>query len=352
MLGKGGQGLSLGAKFSYWSSFTYWFSYLSKFVFVIIPPLAAIFQLTIMKCDLWQVLFIYIPMYLLNVRSVYYVSGGSRDDKWNNITMMALCPYLIIPILKKCVGIRENKFWITNKDRSQINTKNTKLMVPHIIMLILCCVGIVCMICRIAQGEWIKYILVLFWTIRSIYDLMLSLLFMWGRANYRETERLLISEMIEIHTDKKVINLYTSDMSETGFSVKSKQPFFVETGEELVVKIANAKYSATMKAIVINVDKYEDNWKYGFKISDISRRDKAAYFQILFDRIPNLPQKIEKKMSYADDLISNINGRRKSDKCFKRCYTRCVIEQVVKNQKKSILVKNFNYEFVLVTIKG
>lgn len=352
-IGKGGKGLSLANKFSYLSSYTYWFSYLSKFMFVIIPPIAAITGLTIMRCKLWQVLLIYIPMYLLSSRSVMLVSNGSRDDKWNNITMMVLCPYLILPIFKENFGIREKKFWITNKNMGDAQKTNKKLVIPHVALLILSIVGVICTLRWIYMGQIIKYALILFWTVRSIYDIILSIMFIKGRSNCRKEERLNINESVKIKlSNNKELTAVTGDASEHGFSVMLSDPIFIDPNIDVEVVIGNSKYFAIMMADLLKTERVGDEWKYSFRITSISEKDKAEYYQILFDRIPALPQRIEKTMSYTDDLIANVSGRTKEIVGFRREYPRCVIDKEATYKNVNIYIKNFNYEYVLVKFDG
>lgn len=352
-IGSKGKGLSWRSKFSYWGSYSYWYSYLAKFLFIVIPVIAAITGIPIMTCALWQVLLIYIPMYILNSRSIRVISGGSRDDKWNNITMMVICPYLIFPMIKENLGFREKKFSVTKKDQNaDIKTGNIQLAIPHIIILVLCVIAFFCTLYRIAHGEVIKYAIICFWIVRSMYDSVLSILFMVGRDNMRRDEHLHIEEKIRIFDGKRTLEAVTVDASENGFSIRQELPILIEPGVESDVFIETERYCANMKAILLKAERMRDYWKYSFRICEISDQDKQSYFQILYDRIPHLPQKIKRSMSYSDDLRINLRNRMKEAKAFRREYPRCTVERRCLAEKRFVTVKNFNYEFMLVQMEG
>lgn len=349
LLGKNGKGLSAANRFSYLRSYLYWYSYLLKFFFIIFPPIVAILGVTIMHSALWQILFIYIPMYLLSSFSVVRITKRSRSDFWSNITMTVISPYMILPLLKETVGLREHKFYVTQKDRKEnMSQGSLKKAYPHLMMLVLAIVGLGFTIYRMMTGYFLGYTIVMFWIIKSIYDLILSIFFMIGRKNLRHDERLYRKEQILIKSDGHMYHTETLDISESGFSVCFSLPVYVEPEAEVIIILQTEQYKASMHAALKNAEQIGEKWKYSFQITSMEEKDRGEYLQILYDHMPALPQKVEESMSFYDNLKQNIKKRTGQEIGFRRELPRCSIEQEIIVDEQKIYVKNFNYRYVLL----
>ena len=98
------------SKLSYLSCLLYWWTFLRRIIYILSPILFTVFGVLVVKTDIWGILLIWLPSYLIYNQSLRILSGKMRDQKWSNIVDTILCPYMILPILEETFGIRMKKF--------------------------------------------------------------------------------------------------------------------------------------------------------------------------------------------------------------------------------------------------
>ena len=104
----------------------------------------------------------------------------------------------------------------------------------------------------------------------------------------------------------------TGDVSETGMSLVFSQSAYLphEKGEEMEIRLKTEKYEAVVKGTAVQVRKQEDgSWRYGVKLSELDEENKAAYFQMLYDRDHSLAKQMGKSVSIFEDVFLNIHRR-------------------------------------------
>src|SRR5699024_10999667 len=95
--------------------------------------------------------------------------------------------------------------------------------------------------------------------------------------------------------DNGIIKLtgVTRDISESGLSILLAEPFYLETGNQVFVTLDNGTYLAKLKVQIVYVNMSGNRWNYSMKILDyLNTYDD--YLQMLYDRVPRLPQEIQK----------------------------------------------------------
>lgn len=76
------------------------------------------------------------------------------------------------------------------------------------------------------------------------------------------------------------------------------------------IRLKTERYEAVVKGTAVQVRKQEDgSWRYGVKLSELDEENKAAYFQMLYDRDHSLAKQMGKSVSIFEDVFLNIHRR-------------------------------------------
>ena len=73
--------------------------------------------------------------------------------------------------------------------------------------------------------------------------------------------------------------------------------------------MAEERYVARFKAAVVYFANYRNDFKYAFEITDIDDENKRNYLNIIYDREPTLPEKVEDDASVFGEISANIHKR-------------------------------------------
>lgn len=270
------KGLTLEQKISYISAMTYWYSPLKRLVYILSPILYGVFGLVVVKTTLGQALLIWLPTYILNRVTLRKVSNNIRSVKWTNIYETILFPSLLPSVILETLGISEKSFSVTKKDGIENDTKfRIRAAVPHIILSILSVYSIFICVKELFVTGNMGTSIVLFWLIFNLYTIIMSIFFMLGRTVYREAERFRIDVECNIHFNDKNIKCRTFDISETGISIKLKEPEYIIHDKWIEINIKSERYESSFKAMISHVDSLDDGFKYAFVIGEISEEDEV-----------------------------------------------------------------------------
>lgn len=346
--------LSFAQKMNYWASIWYWYAPFKRLIYIMSPILYATFGFMVFQCTLPQVLLFWLPMYISSNISLKMLSNNIRTTKWTSIYETVLFPYMLVPVLLESVGITLKKFKVTKKEEQQNQKgRNAIYSVPFLILIVLSIIGIVkCVLIMFDSGSF-GPIVVLFWLINNLFLLVMSLFFVDGRIPYRKAERVSVRMDCMIANDMGEIAGVTRDISETGVSILVDRPYYVEEDEEILLTLRSEKYEAHLKAKVVFVSQMDENWNYSMKITDyLDSYDE--YLQMIYDRIPVLPQEIKRGSGSFDDLKLNIKKRVTAPHYQKRQYPRVSLHAKVSwraSEDESIkggkvLMVDFNYCYV------
>lgn len=88
-------------------------------------------------------------------------------------------------------------------------------------------VGVIFCISDMVINKSIGSIVVLFWLCMNMYFLIMSVIFLSGRVNYRNDERFYAKVLVSFFIENRKIDSYTCDISENGFSFIADFPEFV-----------------------------------------------------------------------------------------------------------------------------
>ena len=351
--------LSFAQKMNYWASIWYWYAPLKRLIYVMSPLLYATFGFMVFKCTLPQVLLFWLPMYITSNISLRMLSRNIRNTKWTSIYENVLFPFMLIPVILETFGISLKKFKVTDKEAKQNKRgQNVIYMIPYIILIILSVIGLIrCIIIMFDSGSF-GPIVVVFWLVYNLFQLVMCLFFVDGRVLYRKHERVPVKMPCTLRDEVYTLHGMTKDISEWGISVLLDSPRYFPEGKWLEVDLASEKYKANLLVEVVYVCEREDAWSYSMKILD-HKGTYDDYLQLMFDRVPMLPTEIERDSGSFQDLKLNTKNRVVSPFYQKRQFPRvyldadveCKVETTAENDGKSdavssLHVVDFNYCFV------
>lgn len=344
--------LSFAQKMNYWASIWYWYAPFKRIIYMMSPILYATFGFMVFKCTLPQVLLFWLPMYISSNISLRMLSNNIRSTKWTGVYETVLFPFMLLPVLLESFGITLKKFKVTEK-KGQQNQKGKNLiyMIPFLILIILSFIGVInCVRIMFDSGSF-GPIVVLFWLVNNLYLMIMSLFFVDGRIPYRKAERVAVKMDAVIDNGVLILNGHTRDISETGISVLLDKPYYLEAESKIDITLKSEKYLANLKAQIVFVSKYGEQWNYSMKILDYMD-SYNEYLQMLYDRIPVLPQEIKKDSGSFEDLKLNAKKRVTAPFYQKRQYPRILLDTMVDyslpkddSVKGQVNLYDFNYRY-------
>ena len=350
--------LSFGQKINYWASIWYWYAPIKRFCYIMAPILYAAFGFTVFKCNLWQVLLFWLPMYITSNMALKTLSNNIRNVKWTSIYEYALFPYMLIPVILESFGFSLKKFRVTDKVAGEDDRQKglTAYKIPILVLIVLSLVGIVRVMITIFESGSLGPIVVLFWLIYNLFNMVMCMFFIDGRQKYRASERVYAKVEGELSYNGKTSNCVTKDMSETGLAVFLDMPILLENTEndKISLVLANEKWRAKVWLDNKHTKEFKtdetDKWLYSFAITEFdSENDYDNYLALLYDRVTTNPSFIKKNNGVYDDLKTNIGQRTSTPVDLKREFPRIELNRdlpvLVDGKEEMVKVLDFNYEY-------
>lgn len=307
-------GLSFQQRMSYWGSVVYWYSPIKNLIYLIAPLVFAVFGLPVFICSWLDLLVFWLPMYIAQDVCLRLISGGTLSTKWSGIHEMSVMPKLLVPITKEAMGITLSTFKVTDKSgaggKRQVDRRDMR---PFIILLILSAVGIVRVIWLFTQVRAIGLIVVLYWLVRNAYFLAMSAFLVDGRDSDGEPVRVLGAELASItprdNEDVRYDGIVTV-MNEHSMRVYLDEGENLALGERVKILIETPLNTAELKGVVTGLvrSRTGKTTTHTLEILDYGT-DELEYLQILYDRVPSLPQSLTRDYGIIGTLWRNIAMR-------------------------------------------
>ena len=307
-------GLSLPQRMSYWGSIVYWYSPIKNLVYLAAPLVFAVLGVPVFICSWLDLLIFWLPMYIAQDVCLYLMSGGTLSTKWSGIHEMSVMPKLLVPITKEAMGITLSTFKVTDKSGAGGKRKVDKRdLRPFVILLILSIVGIIRVIWLYTQVGAIGLIVVLYWLIRNAYFLAMSIFLVDGRDSDDEPVRVLCAEQVSItrKEDKNAIfDGVVTVMNEHSMRVYLDEAEDLIAGDRVRIEVDSFKYQASLKGVITGVRRSRTGkaTTHAIEILDYGT-DRLEYLQILYDRVPSLPQSLRRDFGIVGTLWRNIAKR-------------------------------------------
>ena len=344
--------MSLASKISYYSCQIYWWTFLRRFVFILCPIIFSVFSIPVMDCKPWELLVFWLPAYYLFNKAQQLESGDIRTNRWSNIIDTVMFPYLVIPIFLEAIGFEQHKFVVTRKDRVIEETNDTKLAIPHGILLLFSIFSLAAAINDLVRYKAAGSLIIIYWLCVNTFSLVMAIFFMVGRKNLRMTERYDVELPVKIIFNDHILYGETIDVSETGLAVKMKESVLIPKGV-VRIHVKTHHYNAHFNAKEVYVTDYvepetgEKMYRYSFVITELDEKNKSEYYQLIYDREPSLPRFTAKNDSVFANLSDNLGGRIAGVHTQKRRLYRIVVNEEVREANGNLaFLFDYNYRYV------
>ncbi|SCW61572.1 cellulose synthase (UDP-forming) [Ruminococcaceae bacterium YRB3002] len=303
--------LNLAQKVSYWSSVIYWYSPLKNLIYVISPLLYAAFAVPVLACNWLELLVFWLPMFLMQDVSLRFNSRNTISTKWSGIYETSVMPHLFIPVLKESVGISLSKFKVTDKSRKgATRQRDIRSMIPFLILLGLSVIGIIRIAVIFEPAQTISILILLFWLFRNMYYMIMSLFLIDGRDSDVETVHVRAAEQVIVECDGVRYEGVTTHLTEHSLTVYLDDGYDLKLGTTVDVNVTGSTTSAALSGVIANIKESRNGIA---RTQTIEIRDfkgnEDEYLQLLYDRIPTLPQTLKRDFGVIPHLWQNIAHR-------------------------------------------
>lgn len=309
------RGLSLTQKLSYYSSVVYWYSPIKNLIYMLSPLLFAVFGIPVFSCNWLELLVFWLPMFVLQDLNLRYNSRGKISIKWSGIYETCVMPFLLIPIIKEVFGITLSTFKVTDKSqKNQSRRGSWKGMLPFLVLAALSVAGIIRIICIFNIMQAISIFVLLFWIIRNLYYIIMSIFLVDGRDGELEAVKVQDAELVTAHyeMDGKSLALegVTTLLTEHSMEVYWDDAKTAELGTRLQLMVETQDHKAELQGVVTGIRESRGRMAriQTIEILDFCG-DEYEYWEILYDRIPTLPQTLHKDYGVLEHLWQNIAQR-------------------------------------------
>ena len=309
-------GLSAAQRLSYWSSVAYWYSPLKHLVYLTSPLLFAVFGLPILKCSWMELLVFWLPMCLMQDLCLRLISGNTVSAKWTGIYETSVMPYLLVPVLMETRGISLSDFLVTDKSEGPVRRRTDyRAMAPFLVLAVLSAAGI-------ARVLWVMRSLfapglavLLFWLFRNLYYIVMALFLIDGRDSDAEPVKVIDAEPAVIRKKEEdgretVFEGITTLLTEHSVNVFLDDAGGLRTGDPAQLTIFCGSREAELSGVITGVRTSRQGTAavHTFEILDFGASE-PEYLQILYDRIPSLPQSLARDSGVLGHLWRNITRR-------------------------------------------
>ncbi|MDO5291395.1 MAG: glycosyltransferase [bacterium] len=344
------KGLSISQKISYINSIVYWYSPIKRLIYMLSPVLYAVFHVTVVVTTPIELLIFWLPMYVLNSKTLRKLSGNIRTIRWTNIYETIMFPLLLKDVLLEMVGIREVKFTVTKKGvRDNERVRYIRYAIPHFILLTLNLLGIIECIRIMFLSGTVSILFLVFWLCLNSYNLIMAVLFLLGRKERRAHTRFNIDAKIKIKFKGQNFDTKIYDICEGGFSVILDKPEYMPPEDMAVATIKTESYETTVSATIVQVQQLEEGYKYSFRITKIEEEDYKALLLIIHDRVPPLTKTIQSDYGFFEDLRVNIEKRRQKLNYYSRKLPRIKLHRTLTSTEgDDVTILSFNYEYMAI----
>ena len=298
-------GLTLAQKTSYWSSVVYWYSPIKNLIYLLSPLLFAVFNIPVFECSWMDLVVFWLPMFVAQFVCLRVVSQGRITTRWSGIHETAVMPHLLVPIVKESLGITLSTFKVTDKSGPATRrVTDWRSLTPFIVLVVLSILGIARVIWLVCQAPSMGLLVLLFWLVRNLYFLSMSLFLADGRDSDGENVKVKGFELAQIKllegvgtmsgaTPGTVYEGVTTLLTEHNVSVFLDDAEDLRLGSQVELSIDREPYHVELKGVVtqVTLSRNATQSVHTVEILDFGN-DWGEYLQVLYDRVPTLPQRL------------------------------------------------------------
>ncbi len=299
------KGLTLAQKSSYWSSVVYWYSPLKNLVYLFSPLLFAVFAIPVFECSWLDLVVFWLPMFIAQLVCLRVVSQGRITTRWSGIHETAVMPHLLLPIVKESLGITLSTFKVTDKSGPATRrVTDYRSMAPFMVLMVLSVIGIVRVIWLMTQMPSVGLLVLLFWLVRNLYFLGMSLFLVDGRDSDGENVKVKASLPAQVTLLEGIGTLSgpapgtayegtTVQLTEHNVSACLDDAEQLRLGSQVELAVECEPYSVQLRGVVTEVSLSRNGAQRLHTIEVLDYGEYwGEYLQVLYDRVPTLPQKL------------------------------------------------------------
>ena len=301
-------GLTLAQKTSYWSSVVYWYSPIKNLIYLLSPLLFAVFTIPVFNCSWLDLVVFWLPMFVAQAICLRVVSQGRITTRWSGIYETAVMPHLLVPIVKESLGISLSTFKVTDKSGPATRrVTDWRSLAPFIVLVALSLAGIARVIWLLTQAPsagLVGLLVLLFWLVRNLYFLCMSLFLADGRDSDGENVKVKDAALAQVKVLEGIGTLsgpnpgavfegVTTQLTEHNVRVFLDDSAELRLGSQVELGIECGPYQVQVKGVVTQVmlSRNGDQRVHTVEILDFGD-DWGEYLQVLYDRVPTLPQRL------------------------------------------------------------
>ena len=307
----GRKNLTLSQKVSYWSSVVYWYSPIKNLIYILSPLLYAVFAIPVFRCNWLELLVFWLPMFLLQDLSLRLSSHNAISTKWSGIYETCVTPHLLIPIIKESLGISLSRFNVTDKSKQGgKRQRDLRAMIPFLILVLLSVAGIVRIIAIFEAMQAVSLLILLFWIVRNLYFLIMALFLVDGRDSNGEVVRVVDAEFVTVEAGGVLYEGVTTLLTEHNLTVFLDEGQTLGFGMPVSVSVLTDEAPVYVKGVVTGIQESRSGAArtHTIEILDFDG-DDHEYLQLLYDRVPTLPQSLHRDFGVIPHLWQNVAHR-------------------------------------------
>ena len=297
--------LTLAQKTSYWSSVVYWYSPIKNLVYLLSPLLFAVFAIPVFECSWMDLVVYWLPMFIAQFVCLRVVSQGRITTRWSGIHETAVMPHLLLPIIKESLGITLSTFKVTDKSGPATRrVTDYRSMAPFIVLTLLSVIGMARVIWLLARTPSVGLFVLLFWLVRNLYFLGMSLFLVDGRDSDGENVKVKAGAPSQVTLLEGVGTLsgpapgtvyegVAMKLTEHNVCVYLDDAEQLRLGSQVELMVESEPYCVQVKGVVTEVALRRNTFQRMHTIEILDYGEHwGEYLQILYDRVPTLPQKL------------------------------------------------------------
>ncbi len=298
-------GLTFSQRTSYWSSVAYWYSPVKNLIYIVSPLLFAVFAIPVFECSWVDLLAYWLPMFVAQLVCLRVVSQGRTTTRWSGIHETAVMPHLLVPIVKESLGITLSTFKVTDKSGPATHrVADYRRMAPFIVLVVLSVLGIARVVWLLTRSWALGLFVLLFWLVRNLYFLGMSLFLVDGRDSDGENVNVKVCEPARVTLLAGVGTLsgpepgsayegVTTLLTEHNARVFLDDAEELRLGSQVELALECEPYKVQVKGVITQVAISRNGIQRVHTVEILDYGDDwGEYMQVLYDRVPTLPQKL------------------------------------------------------------
>ena len=305
-------GLSLSQRLSYWSSVVYWYSPIKNLIYVCAPLVFAVFAVPVLACSWLDLFEFWLPMFIAQNVCLRVVGNNAISSRWSGIYETSVMPHLLVPIVKEALGISLTAFKVTDKSGSgKARQVDKRAMMPFVVLLALSLIGFVRVVWLLAVTRSVGLAVLLFWILRNAYYLVMALFLADGRDSDGEPVHVMDTVPLVVRSETgAVFEGVTTHLTEHSVKVFLDECEGLALGDRLELELDTGDYRACVSGVLVGVAVSRTGVAsvYTIEILDYGT-DELEYLQIIYDRVPSLPQRMTYDFGVLGHLWRNIAFR-------------------------------------------